>query len=69
VLLDEAHHIVEAINQVYCVTVSASMLSQCTAQLQRYEEKYRLRLRAKNIVRSSSRHLVIISLCFLDRED
>ncbi|KNC45953.1 ATP-dependent RNA helicase chl1 [Thecamonas trahens ATCC 50062] len=48
IVVDEAHNLVDAINAVHSVTVTAAAVSRARAQLNAYFERYRSRLSAYN---------------------
>jgi chromosome transmission fidelity protein 1 len=48
VVIDEAHNLIDTINQMHSVTLSAKHLSETSAQLAQYEERYRARLKPAN---------------------
>jgi chromosome transmission fidelity protein 1 len=49
VIIDEAHNLIDAINTMYSVQMNLMQLEFAHSQLSQYEEKYRNRLKAKNI--------------------
>ncbi|PRP77742.1 putative ATP-dependent RNA helicase DDX11-like protein 8 [Planoprotostelium fungivorum] len=49
VVLDEAHNIVDAINNMYSVSITLGQLSQACSQLSQYKDKYIHRLAARNL--------------------
>ncbi|XP_072040850.1 ATP-dependent DNA helicase DDX11-like [Amphiura filiformis] len=50
VIIDEAHNLVETISNVYSVEVNGAQLCRAHSQLSQYMEKYRSRLKAKNLM-------------------
>ncbi|XP_076445975.1 ATP-dependent DNA helicase DDX11-like [Babylonia areolata] len=50
VIVDEAHNLLETINNVHSVEVTGAQLLRAFSQLTQYEAKYRSRLRAKNLM-------------------
>ena len=50
VIIDEAHNLMDAINNIYSIGVSLSQLKRCRAQLGIYLQKFRNRLKGKNRV-------------------
>lgn len=40
VIVDEAHNLVEAINDMYAVEISATQIAQALSQLQQYLDSY-----------------------------
>ncbi|XP_021363859.1 ATP-dependent DNA helicase DDX11-like isoform X2 [Mizuhopecten yessoensis] len=50
VLIDEAHNLLETINNIHSVEVTGSQLLRAHSQLTQYEERYRSRLKAKNLM-------------------
>ncbi|XP_061180110.1 ATP-dependent DNA helicase DDX11-like isoform X1 [Saccostrea echinata] len=50
VLIDEAHNLLETINSVYSVTVTGAQLTKAHSQLSQYEQRFRSRLKAKNLL-------------------
>lgn len=48
VVIDEAHNLIDTINEMHSVTLSARHLSETSAQLAQYEERYRARLKPAN---------------------
>eukprot|EP00111_Clytia_hemisphaerica_P008661 TCONS_00025337-protein len=50
VIIDEAHNVIETINNVHSVNVSLSQLNNSVSQLAQYREKYKKRLKAKNLM-------------------
>jgi chromosome transmission fidelity protein 1 len=49
-ILDEAHNLPEAIADLHCVRLSPARLTLALQQLSTYEERYRLRLRPRNLM-------------------
>ncbi|XP_060086136.1 ATP-dependent DNA helicase DDX11-like [Ylistrum balloti] len=50
VLIDEAHNLLETINNIHSMEVTGSQLLRAHSQLTQYEERYRSRLKAKNLM-------------------
>ncbi|KAK7097155.1 ATP-dependent DNA helicase DDX11-like [Littorina saxatilis] len=50
VIVDEAHNLLETINNVHSVEVTGAQLARAFSQLKQYEAKYRSRLKAKNLM-------------------
>lgn len=50
VLIDEAHNLLETINNIHSVEVTGSQLLRAHSQLTQYEDRYRSRLKAKNLM-------------------
>ncbi|XP_064636727.1 ATP-dependent DNA helicase DDX11-like [Lineus longissimus] len=50
VIVDEAHNLVETINNVYSIEVTATQVTCAHSQLSQYMERYRTRLKAKNLM-------------------
>jgi chromosome transmission fidelity protein 1 len=48
VVIDEAHNLIDTINEMHSVTLTARHLSETSAQLAQYEERYRARLKPTN---------------------
>ena len=48
VVIDEAHNLIDTINEMHSVMLSARHLSETSAQLAQYEERYRSRLKPAN---------------------
>eukprot|EP00026_Physarum_polycephalum_P002335 Phypoly_transcript_02341.p1 GENE.Phypoly_transcript_02341~~Phypoly_transcript_02341.p1 ORF type:complete len:947 (+),score=142.85 Phypoly_transcript_02341:183-2843(+) len=63
VILDEAHNLVEAINDMYAVEISTAQISQVLSQLQQYLEKYIKRLKPSNI--KYVKQLIFVNQSFL----
>ncbi|XP_057557746.1 ATP-dependent DNA helicase DDX11 isoform X2 [Hippopotamus amphibius kiboko] len=50
VVIDEAHNLIDTITSIHSVEVSGSQLCQAHSQLLQYMERYRKRLKAKNLM-------------------
>ncbi|CAG2185902.1 CHL1 [Mytilus edulis] len=50
VIIDEAHNLLETINNIHSVEVTGSQLLRAFSQLTQYENRYRSRLKAKNLL-------------------
>ncbi|KAH3840006.1 hypothetical protein DPMN_113447, partial [Dreissena polymorpha] len=50
VIIDEAHNLLETINNVYSTEITGSQLVRAHSQLSQYEHKYRSRLKAQNLM-------------------
>ncbi|KAK3108683.1 hypothetical protein FSP39_013288 [Pinctada imbricata] len=50
VVIDEAHNLLETINAVHSMEVTGSQLLRAHSQLTQYEQRYRSRLKAKNLM-------------------
>ncbi|XP_033615327.1 ATP-dependent DNA helicase DDX11 [Fukomys damarensis] len=50
VIIDEAHNLIDAITGIHSTEVSGSQLCQAHSQLLQYTERYRKRLKAKNLM-------------------
>ncbi|ESO99999.1 hypothetical protein LOTGIDRAFT_112727 [Lottia gigantea] len=50
VIIDEAHNLLETINNIYSVEVTGVQALRAHNQLSQYEKKYRSRLKAKNLM-------------------
>ncbi|XP_023562906.1 ATP-dependent DNA helicase DDX11 isoform X2 [Octodon degus] len=50
VIIDEAHNLIDAITGIHSTEVSGSQLCQAHSQLLQYMERYRKRLKAKNLM-------------------
>ncbi|KAK2157466.1 hypothetical protein LSH36_191g04084 [Paralvinella palmiformis] len=50
VIIDEAHNLIETIGNIYSVEVSGSQLTCAYSQLSQYQDRYRNRLKAKNLM-------------------
>jgi len=59
VIIDEAHNLIETINNLYSVEINVAQLSSAHSQLSQYLERYKSRLSAKNS-RNVQKILVII---------
>ena len=51
VIFDEAHNLIDAVNQAYAAQLSQHQVTAARAQLQAYLSRYRTRLHGKNVVR------------------
>ncbi|CAD5124537.1 DgyrCDS12815 [Dimorphilus gyrociliatus] len=63
VIIDEAHNLFETISSVYSVQIFGSQLIQAHSQLQQYHDKYRSRLKAKNLL--YIKQLITILSCLI----
>lgn len=50
VIIDEAHNLIDTITSIYSTEVNGSQLCQAHSQLLQYMERYRKRLKAKNLM-------------------
>ncbi|KAL4229836.1 DEAD H (Asp-Glu-Ala-Asp His) box helicase 11 [Mactra antiquata] len=50
VIIDEAHNLLETINNVYSTEITGAQLVRAHSQLNQYETKYRSRLKAQNLM-------------------
>jgi len=50
VIIDEAHNLIETINSIHSVEIKASQILSSVNELSQYKEKYKKRLKAKNIM-------------------
>ncbi|CAH1785016.1 unnamed protein product [Owenia fusiformis] len=50
VVIDEAHNLLETINNVYSIEITGSQVCQAHSQLSQYMEKFKSRLLAKNLM-------------------
>ncbi|XP_013417223.1 ATP-dependent DNA helicase DDX11-like [Lingula anatina] len=50
VIIDEAHNLLETINNVYSTEVTGSQLTRAHSQLCQYQSRYQSRLKAKNLM-------------------
>ncbi|XP_036029593.1 ATP-dependent DNA helicase DDX11 [Onychomys torridus] len=50
VIIDEAHNLIDTITNIYSAEVTGSQLCQAYSQLVQYMERYRKRLKAKNLM-------------------
>ena len=48
VVVDEAHNLIDTLNEMHTVTASARQLSEASAQLAQYAERYHARLKPAN---------------------
>lgn len=48
VIVDEAHNLIDTINDTHSVTLTARQLSEVSAQLAQYSERYHARLKPSN---------------------
>ncbi|KAL1503232.1 hypothetical protein AB1Y20_011288 [Prymnesium parvum] len=48
VIIDEAHNLIDTINETHSVTISGAALSELCAQLAQYHERYQARLKPSN---------------------
>lgn len=62
VICDEAHNVIEAINEVHSVTLSLAELTQAHADLLAYRDRYRTRLNPSNKVSVNQLLIVIAGL-------
>ncbi|KAK7496398.1 hypothetical protein BaRGS_00012320 [Batillaria attramentaria] len=62
VIVDEAHNLLETINNVHSVEVTGSQLLRAHSQLSQYENKFRSRLKAKNLMYVKQMLFVLSSL-------
>ncbi|XP_033762374.1 ATP-dependent DNA helicase DDX11-like [Pecten maximus] len=63
VLIDEAHNLLETINNIHSVEVTGSQLLRAHSQLTQYEDRYRSRLKAKNLM--YIRQILFVLSCLL----
>ncbi|XP_068701537.1 ATP-dependent DNA helicase DDX11-like [Montipora foliosa] len=64
VIIDEAHNLIDTISSVYSVEITAYQISCAHAQLTQYQDRYRPRLKAKNLL--YIQQLLYILTCFLN---
>ncbi|KAK3592699.1 hypothetical protein CHS0354_037835 [Potamilus streckersoni] len=50
VVIDEAHNLLETINNVYSTEISGAQVARASSQLGQYESRYRTRLKAVNLM-------------------
>ncbi|RUS73449.1 hypothetical protein EGW08_018786 [Elysia chlorotica] len=50
VIVDEAHNLLETINNVHSVEITGAQIIKAHSQLSQYEQKFRTRLKAKNLL-------------------
>ncbi|CAG5122923.1 unnamed protein product, partial [Candidula unifasciata] len=50
VIIDEAHNLLETINSIHSVEITAAQVIKAHSQLSQYENKFRSRLKAKNLL-------------------
>ncbi|CAE1316923.1 DDX11 [Acanthosepion pharaonis] len=50
VIIDEAHNLLETINNIHSVEVTGAQMCRAHSQLSQYEQRYRNRLKAKNLM-------------------
>ncbi|XP_031550335.1 ATP-dependent DNA helicase DDX11-like [Actinia tenebrosa] len=50
VIIDEAHNLLETINNIHSVEISGAQISGSFSQLSQYLDRYRTRLKAKNVM-------------------
>lgn len=50
VIMDEAHNLIDTVNSIHSIELTLSKCSQALSQLSLYLDKYRSRLKAKNII-------------------
>ncbi|XP_012940455.1 ATP-dependent DNA helicase DDX11, partial [Aplysia californica] len=50
VVIDEAHNLLETINNIHSVEITATQIFKAHSQLSQYEKKFRSRLKAKNLL-------------------
>jgi len=50
VIIDEAHNLLDTINNIHSISISGSQLGLAYSQLNQYKERYSSRLKAKNIL-------------------
>ena len=59
VICDEAHNLIEAINQTYSISIDVESISQAKKELEEYKSRYASRLKAKNKLYIS--HLIYVT--------
>ncbi|XP_074621921.1 ATP-dependent DNA helicase DDX11-like isoform X1 [Acropora palmata] len=64
VIIDEAHNLIDTISSVYSVEITGSQISRAHSQLTQYQDRYRTRLKAKNLL--YIQQLLYILICFLN---
>ncbi len=67
VICDEAHNVIEAINEAYSMAVESHQLTQAHAELLEYRERYRARLKPANSLGLNALVTVVKGLCDLVR--
>lgn len=50
IIIDEAHNLLETINNIHSVEVTGAQMCRAHSQLSQYEQRYRNRLKAKNLM-------------------
>jgi len=50
IVIDEAHNLIESINQVHSVHLPFTIVRQALSQLSQYLERYRMRLKGQNVI-------------------
>lgn len=63
VVVDEAHNLVDAINEMYSTQLTLRQLTQAESQLDQYRARYQNRLKAKNL--SYIRQILVIVRAFI----
>ncbi|CAK9011933.1 ATP-dependent DNA helicase DDX11 (DEAD/H-box protein 11) [Durusdinium trenchii] len=63
VIFDEAHNVMEAINDVHSVTIELGDLQRGHQELLEYQKRYRTRLRARNKLGITNLTLLVRKLC------
>ncbi|KAJ7323127.1 DEAD H (Asp-Glu-Ala-Asp His) box helicase 11 [Desmophyllum pertusum] len=64
VIIDEAHNLIDTISSVHSVEITASQISCAHSQLTQYQDRYRTRLKAKNLL--YIQQLLYVLTCFLN---
>jgi chromosome transmission fidelity protein 1 len=63
VIIDEAHNLLETINNVYSTEITGAHILRTHSQLQQYEVRFRSRLKAKNLL--YIKQIIYILSCFV----
>ncbi|XP_078369659.1 ATP-dependent DNA helicase DDX11-like isoform X2 [Oculina patagonica] len=64
VIIDEAHNLIDTISSVYSVEITGSQILCAHSQLTQYQDRYRTRLKAKNLL--YIQQLLYVLTCFLN---
>uniref|UniRef100_T1J1W5 Helicase ATP-binding domain-containing protein n=1 Tax=Strigamia maritima TaxID=126957 RepID=T1J1W5_STRMM len=62
IIIDEAHNLTDAITNIHSVEVTGAQLLKAHSQLLQYQERYKLRLTAKNMLNISQLLVVLVRL-------